>query len=198
MKSLFIFFFLALINFICYNNHQEKGTKIYMETYLTNDNLTFIIEKDHQKMALSKNWGQPFFYLETSPYQEEITFTLENSFTRNEHEIYQKFEEMLIKIFGRFLLQGYARGMDVDVLNKEIRILSDQLTSNTLTIRYTFDKIEFIFRRKKDHGYHNNRIILDIDGVLVDGYYSYVSDLFHSLCSYEQERKKEPNRSRKL
>lgn len=145
-----------------------------------------IIRKDEEAIALEnetilvfKRYGFDGFSFETSDYVGCQKFTIPES----EKEVYALFVRLFENIFVQFANSGFNRMQKVSHHPYCIILKSDSRLDNSVTIQLNPQSgdIELWFFNDPENHFHNNRVLLDIDGNLFGGYYAAFRELFEGL-----------------
>lgn len=145
-------------------------------------------------LAIRQN-GYDGFSLETSDYEGVQVFTIPET----ETEIHGLFVRLFEQIVIRYVNKGYNRMQELKHNPFRITLVSDCELDNTVVIEqdpYSGDIILTFTNDPKNH-YHNNRVILDIDGNLYGGYFAAFRELFEGLQHTRSSKPKIATRLRK-
>ena len=151
---------------------------------------------DNETTLAIRSNGYDGFSLETSDYEGIQIFTIPET----ETEVHELFVRLFEQITIQFVHSGYNRMEKLKHNPFRITLVSDSGLDNTVVIEqdpYSGD-IVLTFANDPNNHYHNNRVILDIDGNLYGGYFAAFRELFEGLQQTPSKNLKITTRLRKF
>lgn len=145
-----------------------------------------IIRKEQDAVALESETTLVFsrlgfdgYSLETSDYTGYQKFVI----SEREREVHALFEKLFENVFIQYVNTGECRMQKVSYKPYCLILKSDSDLDNSVTIELVPDTGDIVlwFCNAPDNHFHNNRVLLDIDGNLYGGYYAAFRELFEGL-----------------